>query len=151
VSFYIYGLRLGGDPECRYIGQTAHDPETRLSSLTKQADRAMKSAARGYGPKRNPDGFHAWLSNNRGNVEAFKIAKVATRAEAHAMERVIVALVLRLEHRLFNTHLVPADRRIAWRAEDSPGSSLFTAKGVRVVPPTRGRPPFPLFAPSHPT
>jgi hypothetical protein len=132
VSFYIYGLRIGGDPECRYVGQTAHDPETRLASLTKQADRAMQSEARGYGPKRNPDGFHAWLVNNRGNVEAFKIAKVETRAAAHATERTVVALVLRLEHRLFNSHLVPADRRIAWRVENSPSESP-TAKRARLL------------------
>jgi hypothetical protein len=118
VSYYIYGLRISGDPECRYVGQTAGDPQRRLESLLSGARRMKRHRDRGYGTPLNPDGFDLWLVGNAGNIDAFKIAKVETRAEALATERAIVALVLRLEHRLYNRHLVPAEKRIDWRASE---------------------------------
>jgi hypothetical protein len=117
VSYYIYGFRLGGDPECRYVGQTKRDPRLRLEAYVSQARRIKQNIERNWGKPINPDGFYEWLIRNEGNIEVFKIAKVETRQEALATEKAIVALVLRLEHRLFNRHLVPADKRIEWRVK----------------------------------
>lgn len=87
----IYGLRLKGDREVRYVGQTNDAPIVRLASHLKAATRAVH----------NPE-LCEWLRSNRPNIEAFAIAKVATRQEALSHERVIVALCRRLNHRLLN-------------------------------------------------
>lgn len=89
--FTIYGLRLAGDRETRYIGQTSENPIARLSSHLKAAQRAAH----------NPE-FCEWLRANGPRIEAFAIAKVATRQEALSHERVIVALCQRLNQRLYN-------------------------------------------------
>lgn len=101
MSFYIYGLRLKCDKEARYIGQTSYPPERRLYKLTQEAKATSRQTA-----------FRGWLLSNEGATEAFKIAKVETRAEANGTERAIVAMCLRLDHRLFNRWLVPASLRL---------------------------------------
>jgi hypothetical protein len=111
MSYYIYGFRIKGDPECRYVGQTSRTPEDRLFAETSYAKRSQRWFGRDNEIHR-PDGFYQWLIDHDGDIEAFRLAKVETRAEALATERVMVALVLRLGHRLFNRHLVPAELRI---------------------------------------
>ena|SRR5437868_14657687 len=105
MSFTIYGLRLLGDREVRYVGQTGNTPESRLKCLT--------SESKLYG-RRPTEGFGAWLQGNEGSIEAFEIERVETRAEATARERAVVALCLTLNQRLFNHWLVPAEQRICW-------------------------------------
>lgn len=114
MSFYIYGLRVRGDPECRYVGMTSRQPDDRLRAHASQAASWEKRA---WGQPPDPEGFTAWLTANKGNIEAFKIAKAETKAEARITERAIANLILRLDHRLFNTWLIPADKRIAWKAQ----------------------------------
>jgi hypothetical protein len=94
VTLCVYGIRERGSKEVRYIGQTSGSVEDRLAAHFKVAE------SKPYGcnlPMRE------WLSA-RGEeaVETFKIAKVETRSEALATEKVIIALCLRLGHRLFN-------------------------------------------------
>jgi predicted GIY-YIG superfamily endonuclease len=89
-KFYVYGLRLKGDKEVRYIGQTNDDPIYRF--------RTHMTRARSAGGMR----VDPWLLENEGSVEAFKIAACETREEAQSMERAITALCVRLDHRLFN-------------------------------------------------
>lgn len=110
MSYYVYGLRVRGDVECRYIGATKHKPELRLSQLTSAAREQRERVPH----REHPDGLYAWLLNNRGNIEAFKIAKVDTGVEARAMEKTIIALVLRLGSRLLNVAHVPDDQRIGY-------------------------------------
>jgi hypothetical protein len=93
--FYVYGLRLKGDREVRYIGETSGPPELRLH-LHYAAARKGRIGALG-----------AWLLENEHNVEALKIAGVDTRELARATERTLIALCLRLDHRLFNIAGVP--------------------------------------------
>lgn len=102
--FTIYGLRLKGDKEARYIGQTNGFVEVRLLGHLSAAER-----------KRYNPSLCDWLLANKDNVEAFKIAFADTREEARGIEKVIVGLCLRLEHRLFNHWLVPTELRIGWR------------------------------------
>jgi hypothetical protein len=107
MSYYIYGLRVIGDTECRYVGMTSRQPEDRLKAHVAQSDRRVRWA--------NPDPLQIWLHENKGNVEAFKIGKVETEAEARAMERTIIALSLRLGQRLFNRWHVPNELRVGWK------------------------------------
>jgi hypothetical protein len=100
MKFYIYGLRLKGSHEVRYIGQTVYDPAHRLTNHFLHAKQHMR-----------PTTFVCWLLENGENVEAFKIALVESREEARGTERAVIALCLRLNHRLFNRHGVPADLR----------------------------------------
>lgn len=110
MTFYVYGLRLKGDIECRYVGQTGKaSPERRLAESINDAKQRVKEARRLH-----PDGIHCWLANNAENIEAFKIGGVDTREQARAMERTIIALVLRLGHRLLNVSGVPEEQRIGY-------------------------------------
>jgi hypothetical protein len=103
MTYTIYGLRLRGSTEVRYIGFTSHTPQSRLTRLDLEA--------RLYG-RRPTEGMGGWLFNNKGEIEAVELATVATKAEAHAAERAAVLFCLKLNHRLFNTWLVPADQRL---------------------------------------
>lgn len=100
APFYVYGLRLRGEREVRYIGETSGPPEFRLH--------LHLAAAR----KRRIGALGEWLLANEGSVEAFKISAVNTRSEARATERAIIALCLRLNHRLFNIAGVPRELRL---------------------------------------
>lgn len=94
----IYGIRLHGDKEVRYVGQTNGYIESRLVGHIKTAERQP------YGSNK---ALCAWLLGNRDNLEIFKIAYVDSAAEANGIEKAIIALCLRLEHRLFNRRLLP--------------------------------------------
>ena len=109
MSFYVYGLRLKGDLECRYIGQTGKAPEDRLIDRIRQSRHHVK-----IGYCAHPDGLSQWVAANADNIEVFRIAKTETRQEARATERVIIALVLRLGHRLLNLEGVPPEQQIGW-------------------------------------
>lgn len=107
MSFYIYGLRLRGEIECRYVGQTGKTPKQRLNALISEARHRVKTETRAH-----PDGLWCWLVENAAQIEVFKIGKAEYREQARAMERVMIALVLRLGHRLLNVDHVPVDQRI---------------------------------------
>jgi hypothetical protein len=100
MTLYVYGLRLIGDREVRYIGETQGPPEYRLH-LHYVAARNRRLGA-----------FGKWLLANEGKIEAFKIASAETRREARAIERAIIALSLRLNQRLFNIAGVPRELRL---------------------------------------
>jgi hypothetical protein len=102
----VYGIRLRGDIEARYIGFTRYETWRRLTSHFGEAlSQTRKSPV------------CVWLLENRPNIEIFEITTVETVAEARAKEREIVAICLALNHRLLNHHLVPADRRVPEQAE----------------------------------
>lgn len=107
MSYYIYGLHLKGDTECRYIGMTHKTPELRLGNLTGTAKEML-------GHRCHPDGLWQWLLDNKGNIETFKVGKVEGVVEARAMEKAIIALALRLGQRLLNVQHVPDDQRIGY-------------------------------------
>ena len=104
MIFYVYGLRLKGDREVRYIGETSYAPEYRLH-LHYAAARKNRTGRLGQ-----------WLLSHEGAVESFKIAATDTREDARATERTIIALCLRLNQRLFNLAGVPRDLRLVWDA-----------------------------------
>jgi hypothetical protein len=108
VSFTIYGFRLRGDTECRYVGLTSREPQRRLAYLTGEAHQRNEKWQ-----LRDPDAFQRWLLDHEPEIETFQIHSVATKPEAHIAERAIVAAMLATDHRLFNHWLVPAALRIA--------------------------------------
>ena len=106
MIFTVYGIRLKGDKEVRYIGQTNGPIEVRLAGHIMTAQRAGKS----YGIN---SALSAWLLANSDEVEAFKIGYADTRAEALGIEKAIIALCLRLDHRLFNRRGLPVVEKAA--------------------------------------
>lgn len=108
MTFTIYGFRLKGDVECRYIGMTSRGPERRLAYLTGDAHRRNETWQ-----LRDPDAFQRWILEHESQIETFQVHSVATKVEAHIAERAIVAAMLATNHRLFNHWLVPAALRIA--------------------------------------
>ena len=117
MTYVIYGLRLPGDVECRYVGMTRKSPDERLAAFTREAARAMRFRGTAWERKIEPDSFIQWIIDH--DVETFVIARASTKGEAHETERAVAAIMLRLNHRLFNTWLVPAERRIGWNAKVS--------------------------------
>lgn len=87
MTHTVYGLRLKGDPEVRYVGLTCKDLKRRL----------RQHRTGGNSPLLSP-----WLRENSDEVEIFPIAAVECREEATATEKVMIALCCRLDHRLFN-------------------------------------------------
>lgn len=108
MSFLVYGLRVTGDREVRYIGFTGHDAATRL--------KGHYSNAKLYGA-RPTVGLAGWLLDNEGNVEAVELARAGGKAAIRIAERAAVEFCVALNHRLFNTWLVPAEHRKHWRRE----------------------------------
>ena len=102
----IYGLRLKGGKEVRYIGMTNGSLDVRLNGHVAAARRLGKP----YGLNGE---LCAWVAEHGEKVEAFKIAYVENREEAFAYEKAIIALCLRLEHRLFNQRGLPLRQDIA--------------------------------------
>lgn len=96
--FTVYGLRLKDDKEVRYIGQTNGPIELRLLGHMNAAERRVTSLQ-----------LCDWLSENADDVEIFKIGYADTRSEALGIEKAIIALCLRLEHRLFNRRALPTE------------------------------------------
>ncbi len=93
MSYTIYGIRERGGKEVRYVGQTNGEIEVRLAGHLTTAE------SKPYGCNLP---FRDWLLVHRADVEIFKIAKVETLEEARTTEKAIIALCIRLEHRLFN-------------------------------------------------
>jgi hypothetical protein len=98
-GFAVYGVRLRGDTETRYIGQTGNPLSVRFAGL--------KSCETGH---RSASLFGQWLHEN--DVEIFRIAECPDRASAKATEAVAIAISLRFNHRLFNRDHVPKHLRI---------------------------------------
>ncbi len=101
MTFTVYGIRLIGTNEARYIGFTKFTPQERLQ---------RHSIDSTYGTPGRP--LRQWLIANRGMVEAFAIGEMETEAAARTMEKVVIALCLRLGQRLFNSDHVPARLRL---------------------------------------
>jgi hypothetical protein len=99
----VYGLRLRGDPEVRYVGATHSALERRFRKHVDDANRPQTPLAR-------------WLAANRGAVEIFGIVsfpETVGRTAVFACERETIALCLKLNHRLFNQMHVPHALRLA--------------------------------------
>lgn len=90
MTHTVYGIRERGSKEVRYIGQTRTPLDFRLHGHRLQSRCQVHITS----------GFNAWIEEH--DVEAFAIAKADTRQEAEGIEKVIIAMCLRLGHRLFN-------------------------------------------------
>lgn len=101
MTYTVYGIRLKGSIEVRYIGFTRLSLEERLQ---KHLNGQIFVAS--YRP------LIPWLRANRGSVEAFAIAKFDTEAAARTAEGVVISLCLRLGQRLFNGAQVPHHLRL---------------------------------------
>jgi hypothetical protein len=99
MSFAVYGIRLKGDTEVRYIGQTRQELRTRhFNHRGEAANRPLRD----------------WLrQSGAANVDIFEIARCNTLEQALVTEKVIIALCVRLNHRLFNRDGVPKHLRSA--------------------------------------
>lgn len=104
--FKVYGIRLMGELEARYIGQTVGRGGWRLHN-TLTAAKAM--------PRKTL--FADWLIANADRLEAFDIAAVETRQMARVREREVIETCLALGHRLFNRQHVPRAIRLPLRDE----------------------------------
>jgi hypothetical protein len=102
VIYTVYALRLIGDAEIRYIGQTNGDPAERLVNL--------RSCEVGF---RNATPFGEWLDRHRAQIEVRKLATFPTREEAKAGEKAAIMLALTIGARLFNRDHVPKHLRIS--------------------------------------
>ncbi len=88
--YTIYGLRLIGSKEVRYIGQTRSHLEVRMAGhFSKKRDETETP-------------LRQWLVENRQQIECFKIGYADDPDEARAIESVFISLCSRLDHRLFN-------------------------------------------------
>lgn len=101
--FTIYALRIRGQTEVRYIGQT-QDLERRFAGHFSTANNMPWATS-----------FAMWLKSNADEIEAVALATAETREDARRIERDTINVFLALEHRLFNQWLVPAEKRCAPR------------------------------------
>lgn len=108
MTFSIYGLRLRGEREVRYVGHTT-DTAKRLGEHFRNA-RQMPWATN----------FANWLMANAASIEIVELDRADCRPDARIKERAAVAFCLALDHRLFNQWLVPANRRCAPRDDETP-------------------------------
>lgn len=97
MTFTVYGIRLKGDPEVRYVGLTYKAIQRRLKEHLRTA----------CCPSLTPR-----LHQNIDEIEIFAIASVADREQAKTTEKVIISLCVRLNHRLFNRAHVPLHLRL---------------------------------------
>lgn len=97
MKYCVYGIRLKGDHEIRYVGFSRYSGERRLRQHFAMASREEVGTP-----------FAAWLHDNRTNVEVFQIWAPATCDEAVALEHGTIEMCVRLGHRLFNRSRVPA-------------------------------------------
>lgn len=102
MTYTVYGLRLRGEREARYIGFTRKSPDERLKRHLRET--IFEASYRPLIP---------WVRANREDVEAFPIARCSTEAEARGVESIVIALCLALGHRLMNGAQVPYHLRIA--------------------------------------
>jgi hypothetical protein len=101
MSVTVYGIRLKGDREVRYIGFTRGDLDARLKKHI--GGMVYKGSFRPFVP---------WIKEHRHEVEIFPIAKCDTVAEARKTESVLIALCCRLNQRLLNGAQVPPRLRL---------------------------------------
>lgn len=109
MSFTVYGIRLKGEVEVRYVGLTYKPIKRRL-----REHRATPCVP----------GLSTWLMDNWERAEVFAIASVTDREQARATEKVIITLCARLNHRLFNRTHVPTHLRWDCRTDTTPKLEL---------------------------
>jgi len=93
--FYIYGLRVKGDSEYRYIGCTS-EPATRL--MIHNSERRAKAK-------------YEWMQQNRGKVEMVILSEVADRYDAAVEETRTIRKYKQGGHRLLNSQRSAAPTR----------------------------------------
>jgi hypothetical protein len=102
MKYCVYGVRLRGDKEVRYVGFTRYNGQHRLRQHFQMATRED-----GGSP------FGRWLYEHRADVEVFSIWEPDACDEAVALEHGMIEICTRLGHRLFNRSRVPAALQIA--------------------------------------
>lgn len=105
MRYTVYGIRLRGTIDVRYIGQTGQEISRRLTSH-------YGELLCQYGTK-TP--FAEWALGNRADIEVFAISEHSTRAAAKEAERAAIKLACALGHKLFNQNFVPSALRIVRR------------------------------------
>jgi len=96
MSYTVYGLRLKGDREPRYVGITWRGVEYRL--------RRHFSYSRGRTGR-----LSEWLNANRDKIEPFRIAETDDREVAKATEKLAIATLIAAGQRLLNQAHVPGN------------------------------------------
>ena len=96
MSYTVYALRLRGEIEARYIGQTQRALADRLHSHILAAKLPVR-----------PRPLAVWLIENMGQIEVIDLAAFGDRASAINYERNAISLCAALGNRLFNIHGVP--------------------------------------------
>jgi hypothetical protein len=104
MSYVVYGLRLRGEIEVRYIGQTKRHPDDRL--------RGHLSYAWGM-PL--PTMFAHWLMDNEPQIETFVIDHGDDLADILKKERAAIKVCSAVGHKLFNLHGVSPEKHITGR------------------------------------
>lgn len=108
MTHTVYGLRLRGDTEVRYIGQTRRPLEGRLLNHF-SANNLMVW----------PNEFAKWMRLGAEDIEIFAIAQCDGEVAAKAKERELIAVCIAFQHRLFNVRHVPKELRCS-RGTDFP-------------------------------
>jgi len=103
MTITIYGIRIAGDSEVRYVGQS-QDIESRMMGHFSGAKNMPE-----------PDAKAAWLCDNEENIECFAIDTCDCLYDAKRIERAVIRQYVGLGHRLFNKHHVPTECWINWR------------------------------------
>lgn len=87
----VYGLRLKGSFEVRYVG------------LTRKAIRYRRNEHIGRAVNtKSGSPFGLWLTENRDRIEAFAIARCPSREIAQATEKLVIAVCEVTGQRIFN-------------------------------------------------
>jgi hypothetical protein len=107
-TFTIYGLRVQGDREVRYVGQTHDAVERRAAAHVSRRSDLRRSSL-----------YSEWADANHGRIEGFAIATAPTREEAKRLEQVVIGFCLKLNHRLFNYEHVPPQLRFPHHSQDA--------------------------------
>lgn len=102
MTYTVYGIRLKGEREVRYIGHTKLDLSVRLRHHLSAEIRSFENRP-----------LLPWIRANRNKVEMFAIAKCASESEARVTESVLISLCIRLNQRLLNSAQVPPRLRAA--------------------------------------
>lgn len=94
--FTVYGLRLRGSIEVRYVGFTKFAPAARLARHI--ADTTYGTPGRA---------LRQWLLANADAVEAVPLCTAKTEVEARAMEKGAIAACAHAGNQLFNSDHMP--------------------------------------------
>lgn len=92
AKFFVYALRVKGEMEARYIGQSKQ-PERRLYEVVWEALRAGC-----------PTANDLWLRANRHRLELAILHECESREEAKKVEAEAIRLFAAMGHRLVNCH-----------------------------------------------